>query len=211
MSYGAVHGNQLLREMASAASVTIRLHSYACEPAGHCVACAPGFGFPEDNCTSAACPGMDDARTSACNGRGTCDVDERTTNASSTFVCTCDAGFSGDACETEDDAKGDDEAEANFTNFTSSATSSGGRSAAAEGKELEEIDGGFIDDDAGALREGAGRYSGVEIFGITLGAAALAAVLVASTSALAGAIRAKRRMRRIDLPALPSTSPQTPA
>ena len=76
---------------------------------------------------------------------------------------------------------------------------------------MEEIDGGFIDDDAGALREGAGRYSGVEIFGITLGAAALAAVLVASTSALAGAIRAKRRMRRIDLPALPSTSPQAPA
>jgi len=35
--------------------------------------------------------------------------------------------------------------------------------------------------------------------------------LVASTSALAGAIRAKRRMRRIDLPALPSTSPQAPA
>lgn len=219
VSYGAVQGNQLLREMASAASVTIRLRSYGCEPAGHCVACAPGFGFPEDNCTSAACPGTDDARTSACNGRGTCDVDERTTNTSSTFVCTCDAGFSGDACETEDDAKGDDEddakevtdAEANFTNFTSSATSSGGRSAAAEGKEVEEIDGGFIDDDAGALREGAGRYSGVEIFGITLGAAALAAVLAASTSALAGAIRAKRRMRRIDLPALPSTSPQTPA
>ena len=82
---------------------------------------------------------------------------------------------------------------------------SSGVNAAAEGKEVEDIDGGFIDDDAG------GRYSGVEIFGITLGAAALAAVLAASTSALAGAIRAKRRMRRIDLPALPSTSPQTPA
>ena len=146
-------------------------------------------------------------------------MDERTTNTSSTFVCTCDAGFSGDACETEDDAKGDDEddakevtdAEANFTNFTSSATSSGGRSAAAEGKEVEEIDGGFIDDDAGALREGAGRYSGVEIFGITLGAVALAIVSAAFAGALASSIRAKRRMRRIDLPALPSTSPQTPA
>ena len=76
--------------------------------------------------------------------------------------------------------------------------------AAAEGKEVEDIDGDFIDDDAG-------RYSGVEIFGITLGAVALAIVLAAFAGALASSIRAKRRMRRIDLPALPSTSPQTPA
>ena len=215
VSYGAVHGNQLLREMASAPAVTIGLHSYACEPAGHCVACAPGFGFPEDNCTSAACPGMDDARTSACNGRGTCDVDG--TNAS-TFACTCDAGFSGDACEIEaskdDDVDADEaEAEANFANFTSAGNdvTLSGVNAAAEGKEVEDIDGDFIDDDAGALQEGAGRYSGVEIFGITLGAVALAIVLAAFAGALASSIRAKRRMRRIDLPALPSTSPQTPA
>ncbi|ACO61386.1 predicted protein [Micromonas commoda] len=211
VSYGAVHGNQLLREMASASSVTIRLHSYACEPAGHCVACAPGFGFPEDNCTSAACPGMDDARTSACNGRGTCDFDG--TNAS-TFACMCDAGFSGDACEIEQSKDDDAEAEANFTNFTSAAgddVTSSGVNAAAEGKEVEDIDGGFIDDDAGALQEGAGRYSGFEIFGITLGAVALAVVLAAFAGALASSIRAKRRTRRIDLPALPSTSPQTPA
>ena len=57
VSYGAVQGNQLLREMNTSAAVTVKLHSYACEPAGHCVACAPGFGFPEDNCTAAACPG----------------------------------------------------------------------------------------------------------------------------------------------------------
>jgi hypothetical protein len=88
---------------------------------------------------------------------------------------------------------------------------SSGVNAAAEGKEVEDIDGGFIDDDAGALQEGAGRYSGVEIFGITLGAVALAIVLAAFAGALASSIRAKRRMRRIDLPALPSTSPQTPA
>ena len=149
---------------------------------------------------------MDDARTSACNGRGTCDVDG--TNAP-TFACTCDAGFSGDACEIEaskDDDVDADEAEANFTNFTSAGNdvTSSGVNAAAEGKEVEDIDGDFIDDDAG-------RYSGVEIFGITLGAVALAIVLAAFAGALASSIRAKRRMRRIDLPALPSTSPQTPA
>ena len=46
VSYGAVQGNQLLREMDTSAAVTVKLHSYACEPAGHCVACAPGVWVP---------------------------------------------------------------------------------------------------------------------------------------------------------------------
>ena len=45
VSYGAVQGNQLLRGMDTSAAVTVKLHSYACEPAGHCVACnPPGLG-----------------------------------------------------------------------------------------------------------------------------------------------------------------------
>ena len=47
---------------------------------------------------------------------------------------------------------------------------------------------------------------------VATGAILLAAAFVAAfAGALASSIRAKRRMRRIDLPALPSTSPQTPA
>ena len=106
VSYGAVQGNQLLREMDTSAAVTVKLHSYACEPAGHCVACAPGFGFPEDNCTSAACPGVDDSRSTVCNNRGTCDVDPVNERA---FACTCDPGFSGDACEIEPETEDGEE------------------------------------------------------------------------------------------------------
>jgi hypothetical protein len=73
------------------------------------------------------------------------------------------------------------------------------------------VDAGLIDDDLGAFQKGGGRYSGVEIFGITLAAVALATLLVTLAGALTSTIRAKRRMRRIDLPALPSTTPRDAA
>ena len=76
------------------------------------------------------------------------------------------------------------------------------------GANAKAVDAGLIDDDLGALQKGGGRYSGVEIFGITLAAVALATLLVTLAGALTSTIRAKRRMRRIDLPALPSTTPR---
>ena len=216
VSYGAVQGNQLLREMDTSAAVTVKLHSYACEPAGHCVACAPGFGFPEDNCTAAASPGVDDSRSTVCNNRGTCDVDPVNERA---FACTCDPGFSGDACEIERKEEEDGEDGVNGTfkawaGIISSAAANGTfNGTTSSGANAKAVDAGLIDDDLGALQKGkgGGRYSGVEIFGITLAAVALATLLVTLAGALTSTIRAKRRMRRIDLPALPSTTPRDAA
>jgi hypothetical protein len=157
---------------------------------------------------------VDDSRSTVCNNRGTCDVDLVNERA---FACTCDPGFSGDACEIERKEEEDGEDGVNGTfkawagiissaaaNRTFSGTTSSGANAKA-------VDAGLIDDDLGAFQKGGGRYSGVEIFGITLAAVALATLLVTLAGALTSTIRAKRRMRRIDLPALPSTTPRDAA
>jgi hypothetical protein len=37
--------------------VAVKIYSYECRAPAHCPACGPGLLSPEDNCTSAACPG----------------------------------------------------------------------------------------------------------------------------------------------------------
>ena len=95
--------------------MTVKIYSYECRAPSHCPACGPGLVSPADNCTSAACPGMNDARSVNCSGRGVgphggCELitssDEEEEDEGGAplqqgqrFECTCGIGHAGDACE----------------------------------------------------------------------------------------------------------------
>ena len=64
------------------------------------LACGPGVAAPENNCTSARCPGMNDARTRNRTGRGPpvqrgCAL----VPGGGGSACACAPGFEGDACD----------------------------------------------------------------------------------------------------------------
>jgi len=50
--------------------VRVKVYTYECRAPSACPACAPGLMSPADNCTAAACPGMDDSYAVNCSGRG---------------------------------------------------------------------------------------------------------------------------------------------
>jgi hypothetical protein len=90
-----VEGNKLLDRMFhSPAEVRIRAEVYECIPKTHCAMCAPGLTSPETNCTSDACPGMDEAFSRNCSGSGTCASDK-----TGKLACVCNRGFRGAGCE----------------------------------------------------------------------------------------------------------------
>ena len=121
ISYGGQHANQMLREMydvvAATASTTdagatepipddwfytrtvsVKIFSYKCDAPSHCPACGHGLASVLDNCTSASCPGMNEAHSVNCSGRGVgpnggCSLVE------GSFECTCAVGFAGAGCE----------------------------------------------------------------------------------------------------------------
>ena len=75
--------------------VRAKIHTYECRAPSYCPACGPGLLAPADNCTSAACPGANDAGTANCSGRGLgiyggCTAVEGYDSA--TFECDCGRG-----------------------------------------------------------------------------------------------------------------------
>ena len=128
VSVGGWDGNRLLRLMfdpdvadepnatvdarAYARPVTARLSAYECRAPARCPRCAPGFADTSDDCASARCPGMDDARAVNCSGRGVgpgggCRLVRGAEGAEGAdpsaskpaFACACAEGYEGDACE----------------------------------------------------------------------------------------------------------------
>ena len=125
VSLGGEEGNRLLRRMfdpdvadepnatvdarAYARTVTARLYAYECRARARCPRCAPGFADTSNECASARCPGMDDARTRNCSGRGVgpgggCRLVRSAEGADPSaiepaFACACAEGYEGVACE----------------------------------------------------------------------------------------------------------------
>ena len=106
-------GNETRALAYDPARVRVTASAYACAPSAFCPACGAGLAAPATACAAARCPGMNDARSANCSGRGVgadggCRVvvsktggegdDERASSVS--FVCACADGYEGEACET---------------------------------------------------------------------------------------------------------------
>ena len=86
--------------------VKVTASAYTCAPSVFCPVCGAGLASPAMACAAARCPGMNDAFSANCSGRGVgadggCRFvvsDEKNANAS--FVCACADGYEGEACET---------------------------------------------------------------------------------------------------------------
>ena len=94
------------------ARVRVTASAYTCAPSVFCPACGAGLASPAMACAAARCPGMNDAFSANCSGRGVgadggCRVvvsgkktaDEDDANANVSFVCACADGYEGEACE----------------------------------------------------------------------------------------------------------------
>ena len=94
------------------ARVRVTASAYTCAPSVFCPACGAGLASPAMACAAARCPGMNDAFSANCSGRGVgadggCRVvvsgkktaDEDDANANVSFVCACADGYEGEACK----------------------------------------------------------------------------------------------------------------
>ena len=192
------------------ATATATIRAYACDAPSACPACGPGVAAPENNCTSARCPGMNDARTRNCTGRGLgpnggCAL----VPGGGGFACACAPGFEGDACDAAVAVAG------RATTAAGAASPRGKprwppggskrREAEAERRRAGE---GGGDDDAGGAVEGEGeiapaasrRFTRAEAYGVAAACvlAGVAAVAVAAWAIGRGRARRKEVARRID-------------